>query len=421
MKILVSAYACEPYKGSEPGIGWNWVRQIARFHETWVITRANNRAVIEQSTRLEPLLGVHFVYFDLPRWATFWKKGRRGIYCYYYVWQCGAYFKANKLHRKLGFDLAHHVTFGKYWAPSFISLLPVPFLWGPVGGGESEPRSLWYSLSLRGKLYELARRLARRIGEIDPFVRITAKRAKLALATTAQTEQRLRRLGCRAITVASHAALPEEEIEKLQGIPSRQRRPFRVVSIGDLLHLKGYHLGLRAFARLHAQFPDAEYWLFGKGPERERLEKLADELGITREVTFWGCIERAQLLGKLGECDVLLHPALHDSSGWASVEAMAAGRPVLCLDLGGTALQVTDGTGIKIPAISFDQTVQDLGDALTRLANDPDRRINMGEAARDRVKRYFNWDCKGEQLFVTYSQLARSTPPAGLHAGADIL
>ena len=49
LKVLASAYACEPEKGSEPGAGWNWVKQIARFHEVWVITRANNRLSIDQA------------------------------------------------------------------------------------------------------------------------------------------------------------------------------------------------------------------------------------------------------------------------------------------------------------------------------------------------------------------------------------
>src|ERR1039458_9148705 len=48
-------------------------------------------------------LNVHWVYFDLPRWAAFWKKGRRGGHAYYYLWQLGAYFVARKLHREVGF------------------------------------------------------------------------------------------------------------------------------------------------------------------------------------------------------------------------------------------------------------------------------------------------------------------------------
>ena len=48
MRVLLSAYACEPNKGSEAGVGWHWALEIARLgHEVWALTRANNRAPIE--------------------------------------------------------------------------------------------------------------------------------------------------------------------------------------------------------------------------------------------------------------------------------------------------------------------------------------------------------------------------------------
>src|SRR6266511_405878 len=93
LKVLISVYACEPDKGSEPGVGWNWVKQIARFHEVWAITRANNRDPIERELAKQPMPNVRWVYFDLPKWSRFWKKGPRGVHLYYYLWQIGAYFK----------------------------------------------------------------------------------------------------------------------------------------------------------------------------------------------------------------------------------------------------------------------------------------------------------------------------------------
>ncbi|MGB8801257.1 MAG: hypothetical protein WCC97_11250, partial [Candidatus Acidiferrales bacterium] len=62
LKILLSAYACEPDKGSEPGVGWNHVKQAARFHDVWVLTRSNNRASIERALATEPMPNVHWIY-----------------------------------------------------------------------------------------------------------------------------------------------------------------------------------------------------------------------------------------------------------------------------------------------------------------------------------------------------------------------
>lgn len=405
MKILVSAYACEPGKGSEPAVGWNCVRQVSTFCETWVITRRNNLGAIQGALAKEPLKNVHFIYFDLPRWAAFWKHGRRGMQLYYYLWQMGAYLKGRRLHRNVDFDLVHHVTFVKYWVPSFLALLPVPFLWGPVGGGDSAPFSFFRTFSWRGKIYESLRHVARSLASLDPFVRLTARRTKLSLATTRHTAERLIGLGCRDVLIFSQVGLAQDEIRKLRNIPARRRGPFRILSVGDLSHLKGFDLGLRAFARFSCHFPASEYWLIGEGPERERLATLAQKLDIDKKVFFWGALPRSQVLETLAECDVLLHPALHDSGGWVSVEAMAAGLPVICLDLGGPALQVTEETGIKVAAISPDQVIRDLAAAAEELARDPLRRLQLGQAARERVAQHFSWEKKGERLACIYRDL----------------
>jgi glycosyltransferase involved in cell wall biosynthesis len=395
-------------------VGWNWVRQIARFHEVWVITRANNRAPIEKSLAKEPLPNVHWVYFDLPRWARFWKRGERGLHAYYYLWQMGAYPIVKSLHRRVGFSVVHHVTFVNYWMPSILALLPVPFLWGPVGGGESAPRSFWRSFSLRGKVYELLRHLVRSLAQFDPFVRLVAQRSAVGLATTPQTEKRLRALGCRQVFVFSEAGVPRRDIEELGALPMREGNPVRFLSLGRLLHWKGFELSLRAFARFSRRCPTSEYWIVGDGPERGRLEKLAQVLGLTGKVRFWRTIPRPEVLEKLAECDVLVHPSLHDSGGWVCLEAMAAGRPVVCLDLGGPALQVTEDTGIKVPATSLEQVVSDLAAAMARLERDPGLRTRLGMAGRQRVQEHFDWAGKGDWLSELYSQILNNTPQYGV-------
>jgi glycosyltransferase involved in cell wall biosynthesis len=392
-------------------VGWSWAREIARFHEVWVITRTNNREPIETALAEEPLPNVHWVYFDLPRWTRFWKKGGRGLRSYYLLWQFGAYLVARRLHRKMSLDLVHHVTFGTYWMPSFLSLLPVPFVWGPLGGGESGPRSFWSSFSLRGKFYELLRDLVRTLNHVNPLVRLSAQRAVVALSKTEDTKSQLRLLGSPHVLVYSEVGLVADEIYRLNNLPSRRDGPFRLISLGRLIHWKGFQLGLNAFAQFHRQFPASDYWLIGDGPERKRLERLAEKLGVADSVRFWGTMPRAQVLQKLLECDVLVHPSLHDSGGWVCVEAMAAGRPVICLDLGGPAAQVTEETGIKVPAGSPEQAVRDLAAAMSQLALDPLHRQRLGEAGRRHVRECFGWERKIDFISVMYGSI--SSKPNG--------
>jgi glycosyltransferase involved in cell wall biosynthesis len=173
--------------------------------------------------------------------------------------------------------------------------------------------------------------------------------------------------------------------------------------MGRLLHWKGYHLAVRAFAK--AELSAADYWLLGDGPERERLQALAEKLGVASQVKFWGKLPREQLMDKLGQCHVLVHPSLHDSGGWTCLEGMAAGRPVICLNLGGPATQVTQETGIKVSASDPQETVKGLAEAMTRLAGDAELRVRLGQAGQKRVKEVYDWEVKAKIWVQLYQDV----------------
>ena len=247
--MLISAYSCGPNKGSEPGIGWNTVCQAARTHDVWVITRSKNRAAIEDSRAEHLLPNVEFHYLDLPRWARFWKKGSRGVHLYFYLWQVAAYFAAKRLGQRVRFDVAHHITFGTYSYPSFLGFLGIPYIWGPVGGGESAPIAFWKSFGWKGFLFEAVRSMGRKRGEWDPLVRRTVQKAAVAIATTEETAMRLRSLGAKKTITHSVAALSQADLRALQQIPTRNSGEIRIFSVGRLLHWKGFHLGIAAFSK----------------------------------------------------------------------------------------------------------------------------------------------------------------------------
>jgi glycosyltransferase involved in cell wall biosynthesis len=409
MKVLLSAYYCEPGVGSEAAVGWNWALQIARFYDVCVLTQEDGRRRIEASLASQALPRARFVYLNLPPWTAFLKKLGWGVQLHYYLWQLVAYYAGRRLHRKIGFDLIHHVTMGRYWMPSFLALLPVPFIWGPVGGGESSPRAFRWSSSFQANIFEPARDLARKMGEYDPFVRHTARKAFLALATTEQTAARLRKLGARDVIVHPQFGMTREERRAFHLLPIRRQTPFRLISIGRLIPMKGFHLGIRAFARLHAIYPDCEYWIVNEGPEMNHLKTLARKHGVENKVTFWGRLPTLQeVYSKLAECDVLVHPALHEAFGNVCLEAMASGQPVICLNLGGPALQVTEETGIKVKASTPDGVVADLAKAMVRLAEDPGLRVRLGEASRRRVEEHFGWDSKGDFMSGIYESAIRA-------------
>ncbi len=119
LKVLMSAYACEPNQGSEPEVGWQWALQMARFHEVTVLTRANNRAGIEAGLAS---LGdrqprPRFVYHDRHPFLMAMKRRWKTIQLYYLLWQKSARGVIERLHQAHQYDLMHHVTFAGFRYP----------------------------------------------------------------------------------------------------------------------------------------------------------------------------------------------------------------------------------------------------------------------------------------------------------------
>lgn len=407
LKILLSAYACDPYLGSEDGIGWNWVLQIARRHDVWVATWSENRANIEKYTAEHPQMPeINWVYYELPGWFPLRRAGKKRERPHYYAWQFGAYRHCRRLHKEIGFDIVHHLTFGQYWTPSYMALLPMPFVWGPVGGGESAPRAFYSTFSKLGRRYEWLRDTARSVFELFPPVWITARRARVSLATTRESAERMKRLGAKNLEILSNVALPDDEYATLSAIPLRAERPMRFVSMGRILNWKGFQYGLQGFAQFLKAHPDAqaEYWIIGDGPDMEALKQAAADLALGDKVRFFGRIPRAEVLQRIGETDALVHPSLHDSGGWVCLEAMAAGRPVICLDLGGPAL-ITGDTGFVVPAASPEAGIAGIADAMAKLYQDPELAAQKAAASRARVQADFSWDSRGETIDAIYQRL----------------
>jgi glycosyltransferase involved in cell wall biosynthesis len=393
LKVLLCAYSCEPGRGSEPGIGWNVLRALSERNDVWLLTRPHSGAkIMAELERLE-IKNVTPLYYDLPVIGPVWRKRHLlGMRLHNYLWQFGAARMARRVHREVRFDVAHHVTFVNYYTPSAAAFIGCPFVWGPVGGAEVAPPALERSFSLFGRTYEMARALRRFVGEMDPFVRRTARRTTVGIATTAESALRMRKLGAPVDDLSSESGLTTEEVERLEAFPLRIVGPTRFISVGRLLHWKGFHLSLQAFLSMEPS--EAQYWIIGDGPEYKRLEKMIADASASKRVRLFGNLSRDGVMQLLADADVMIHPSLHDSGGVTPIEGMAAGRPVICLDLGGVATKVTESTGIKIQAIDPDQTVRDLAAAMTMLSNNAGLRQSMAVAGRELVRERFWWPSK---------------------------
>lgn len=381
MKILLSAYACEPAKGSEPGVGWHWAVEMAREgHEIHVLTRTNNIAQIKARQTDLAGLKLYFYGYDLPRWARWWKRGQRGIRLYYLLWQWGAYRWVRHLKTEVGFDFVQHITFGVYRHPSFMGGLDIPFIFGPVGGGESTPPRLVDGLPRRGRWVERLREGANRLARYDPLLQYTYRKAALIFCKTPETWGEIpvrfrHKCVCAAEIGTDRGRLVRTHVKA----PSSPRYLY----VGRLLYWKGTHLVLSAMAELAGVLPDARLTIVGEGKEGPWLKRIARQLGIEERVQWLGQLSQDELFPLYRSHTAFVFPSLHDSSGNVIMEAMSQGLPVICLDIGGPGAVLPRECGIKISVRNqtSKELISEIARAMSQLAHDQPLRDQLAASA----------------------------------------
>ena len=339
MRILAFAYACEPGRGSEPGAGWAWARMLARQGETWVITRRDYEASIEQALQSVPeRANLKFAYVELPENVRSWQRGLRGLRVYYLLWQIAALKEARRLRRSVRFDVVWHLTWANAWYGTLAALAGRPFVYGPVGGCVGTVWHLLPQLGWSGATYEIARTLVHSVARYaNPLARLSWRQADLILAQNAETRDWFPGQH-RAKTRVFHNAVIREELIGVPGPPARSGGPSAIYA-GRLEPFKGVFLCLHALTRL----PGWRLVICGAGNDESRMRLLARRLGVEEQVEWLGWLPQSEVLRRMREADVFLFPSLHEEAGVAVAEARAAGLPIVCLARGGPPLLAGPG------------------------------------------------------------------------------
>jgi len=399
MRVLVSAYGCEPDLGSEPGVGWNWTKQIALIaSEVTVLTRSTNAALIAGAA--DRPTNVTYVYIDLPRWwRKLFKRPGRGSQPYYLLWQALAAMKAYRLHREHPFDLAHHLTWATMTMPAGVAILPVPFVLGPVGGGVRTCWPLWRDFGARGLVYEIGRTCLQRLALINPMVWLTWRRATVVLTQNPDTAKVMRRRVRGRVYVCSNVGISRSEVLVSRDAPKvNSVDPIEVVFVGRLVHWKGTVTALRAVAL--GPKGSVHLSIIGAGVDKRRCLRLARRLQVEGSVDFCGSMSRSDVLKQLDRADVLLFPSQHDEGGFVVIEAMARGvRPVV-LDLGGPPTLVGN-VGVIVPHNPAGDVAARLAQAILQASRaDPGPVIERASE--------FDWNTKRRYIELAYGMALRA-------------
>lgn len=363
MKILLCAYACEPNRGSEPGIGWKWGYNLALYttHEVYVLTRLNNQNKIEAYRQYNKTpSNLHFLYYDLPSPIVFLKHHGLPINIYYALWLYGAGNLAYKLHKKHHFDVAHHLTFGVFRDPSFLYRLKIPYMIGPVGGGETTPQKLYSIFTLTPLFKEALRIITNRLSFYNPYLIKSYNKASIILCKTLETKSILKKWSYKSYLQLELGI--NEELLNNNNLMHERKDIF--LFVGRFVQWKGIELVLSSFANYVHKFNNKSILLFiGKGKGIKYIESFINKNRISQNVEIIPWIEQNKLKEYYLTSKALLFPSLHDSSGNVVLEALSHGLPVISLDCGGPSAIL--GQKLKSMTVNSNKSKEEIINEIT--------------------------------------------------------
>jgi glycosyltransferase involved in cell wall biosynthesis len=384
--VLLSAFACSPLWGSEPGVGWHWATQLAERHDVIVLTHGYFREHIENALVNGQTSSLRFEYLSPPALGLHPHK-QLNSRLFYIWWQWLARKRVKQLCSGLKIDLLHHLTWGTFRFPVFLGGLGVPVVMGPLGGGDVAPMRLYQGLPFAVRFKEGLRALSLQLSRFDPLVGQALAAADLIFCKTEDTRRALPRRHSQRALVASEIGAPEIDLgPKPTGASAG---PFKILYAGRLIGLKGVMLLLGTVKLLHSAGHAVQLQMAGDGPLKHLLQTQAEALGIAAQVQLLGALPRQQLLDLYGQSDLFFFPSLHDSSGNVVLEALSRGLPVVCLDLGGPKHYLTPDCGVVVTTSqrTREQVEQAFATVIAELMGDRARLARMSEHAASHARR----------------------------------
>lgn len=407
LKILVSAYACAPNKGSEPGMGWNFVTGLANFHELHVIVEKRKwEQPINDFLEKNPELNdsVTFYFIDKKRNKPLRKIWPPSYYWFYKKWQKEAYKLACQLDKKENFDLIHQLNMVGYREPGYLWKIKKPFVWGPIGGLENSPWRFLPSLGCAGFIFYTGRNILnlwqRR------FLSRPKKAAKREMAALISATPNTSKLAKSIWDNESHV-ICEVGFQNTQKIAFNKRKngePLKIVWSGLHIPRKNLSLLLKSLANVNFKF---ELHILGDGKLNASWKKLAKELRVDESCIWYGWVDKVVADKVYNSAHVFCITSISDLTSTVTLEALSYGLPIICLDHCGFSHVVNENCGIKINVSTPKKASMDFSKALEKIYADENYRQSLSQGAFLRAKD-FSWESKINRLNTIYNELLKN-------------
>ena len=401
LKILINAYACSPGMGSEPGMAWNWVSNLAKFCELYIITEGEFREKIEEVVpTLEQGKNMHFYYNPVSEEIRkmCWNQGDWRFYKYYREWQWKTYLMAKDICSKEKIDVLHQLNMIGFREPGYLWKLSkengVSFVWGPIGGLKQFPTAYLQGAGLKMKLFNRLKNILN-IWQLkhDKRVNEAFRTAKLLVSSIPDSYHAIKKYKGKESII-----IPETGCFLSEDIPTDRfdEKEFHIMWVGKFDFRKQLPLALRAVAI--SDNPNIVLDIYGSGSDENiaSVKNLIDSLGITDKVVWHGNQPNDVVMNAMRKSQLFFFTSVSEDTSTVVLEAVSNRLPVLCFNACGMAAVIDDKVGRKVSLSNPIQSAKDFA-----------RLINELEYDRTLLKR-MSENCKQRQLELSWEEKAKT-------------
>ena len=406
LKILINAYACSPNMGSEPGMAWNWVSNLAKFCELYIITEGEFKEKIEDVVpTLEQGKNMHFYYNPVSDEIRkmCWNQGDWRFYKYYKEWQWKTYLIAKDICSKQNIDVLHQLNMIGFREPGYLWKLSketdIPFVWGPVDAKDKFPVAYLGGASMKTKLFmRLKNFLTVWQLKHSKRVRQAASQASVIFSASSNSKESLKKY------MAIDSPLLNETgcyVQEHPLIDKSQKETFDVLWVGKLDFRKQLGIALQSVAI--ADNENIRLHIVGGG-DSEPYKQLANTLGIKDKCIWHGAVSHDEVQSIMQNSDVFFFTSVAEGTPHVVLEAIGNNLPVVCFDTCGQGDAVNENVGRKIELSTPMQSVHEFARVLKELERNRDLLKQMSENCKQRQLE-LSWEEKAKTMVKWYEKV----------------
>lgn len=406
-KILVSAYACSPYEGSEPGMGWNFLNILTDQYEVDLITETKWKRDLERYFSEHgacPNLRIHYV--TRKRYDGLRRLWPPSYYYFYRQWQKNVFKLAIELSRNNDYLFVHQLNMAGYREPGYLWRLSEDFVWGPVGGIDNAIVHMLNKSNMIGRLYFSVRNGYNNIQRVmNKRVRkIADKRNKLVLAATEDNKRLLNEVWGIQSHIVSEVGLYEFDFN-IAKHARLDRDPLRIVWSGAHINRKNLPLLLDSLEGLDFPFV---LTILGSGPRNKFWKRYSERRNLDHgEIVWKSQVKRSDAIKIMSEQHVFCISSIYDLTSTVLLEALSIGLPVAAPNAFGFKDVINSDVGVLLSAESREDYIKDLRLFLSSIYLDEDKRVQLASNAVTRAQD-FAWNLKAlrlKEIFVNIKSL----------------